>query len=240
MRGLIGTVIALMVITGCTFTDEADDVGPAAGVPPVAGPTSDTTEDLAPPADALASAGAATEEDDAAPARTGSSALHIPVNSAAGLPVPREQSAPVRVEVPALDADLPIEPVGVEPDGEMEVPEDAAHAGWYRFGPSAGADSGTVVLAAHAGSNITPLGPLRNLIDLEPGDVIDVTRQDGVRLTYVVESSGLFPKETIDLSEHFRREGGHRLVLFTCDGVWQDDVRSYTDNAVVTATLAAS
>lgn len=174
------------------------------------------------------------------PPRTSTIARDIPITSAAELPVPREQSAPVRVEVPALDADLPIDPVGVEADGEMEIPEDAARAGWYRFGPTAGADSGTVVLAAHAGSNITPLGPLRNLIDLEPGDLIEVTREDGASLTYVVESSEMIPKATIDLSEHFRREGDHRLVLFTCDGEWQDDVLSYTDNAVVTATLATS
>jgi len=141
------------------------------------------------------------------------------------------------VVVPALDADLPVDPVGVAPDGQMEIPEDAARAGWYRFGPSVGAEAGTAVLAAHSGSFITPYGPLRDLVELEPGDVVEVTREDGHVLRYAVESARLIPKSTIDLAEHFRRDGEHRLVLITCDGVWQEDVQSYTDNTVVTATL---
>lgn len=238
MRALIGIVVTLLVITGCTLTDEEHDAGSAAGVPPVAEPVPEPSEETAAP-EGPGEPGQPTSENSAAPGR-GALPQDVPVHSAAGLPAPREQSAPVRVEVPALEADVPIDPVGVESDGEMEIPEDAARAGWYRFGPTAGSDSGTVVLAAHAGSNITPLGPLRNLIDLSAGDLINVTREDGVTLTYVVESAELIPKATIDLDEHFRREGEHRLVLFTCDGEWQDDVWSYTDNAVVTATLATS
>lgn len=241
MRVLIGIVVALLVITGCASTDESYDVGSAAGVPPVAEPTADATDDTEPSAEPTDDAGrSADPTEESAASSTSAIARDVPVSSAAGLPAPREDSAPVRVVVPALEADLPVDPVGVESDGEMELPEDAARAGWYRFGPSAGADNGSVVLAAHAGSNITPLGPLRNLVDLEPGDLIEVTREDGVSLTYVVESAELLPKSTIDLSEHFRREGDHHLVLFTCDGEWQDDVLSYTDNAVVTATLATS
>ncbi|WP_454085093.1 class F sortase [Georgenia sp. Marseille-Q6866] len=154
-----------------------------------------------------------------------------------GAPEVQTQSPPVRVVVPALDADLPVDAVGVAPDGQMEVPEDAARAGWYRFGPSAGAEEGATVIAAHSGSFITAYGPLRDLVELEPGDRIEVTREDGQVLEYAVESARLIPKTTIDLSEHFRRDGEHRLVLITCDGVWQDDVQSYTDNTVVTATL---
>lgn len=162
------------------------------------------------------------------------------MRSAAGVPEALTQSPPVRVVVPALGADVPVDPVGVEPDGQMEIPPDAARAGWYRYGPSVGAEEGATVVAAHSGSDITALGPLRDLIDLAPGDVVEVSREDGETLRYAVESSMLIPKTTIDLSEHFRREGEHRLVLITCDGVWQDDVQSYTDNTVVTATLITS
>ena len=162
------------------------------------------------------------------------------MRSAQGVPAVQQESPPVRVVVPALDADLPVDPVGIAEDGQMEIPPDAARAGWYRFGPSAGAPEGTAVIAAHSGSHITALGPLRNIVDLEPGDTIDVTRADGETARYTVESAELIPKTVIDLDDHFRRDGEHRLVLITCDGVWRDDVQSYTDNTVVTATLIAS
>ncbi|HLT85666.1 MAG TPA: sortase [Phototrophicaceae bacterium] len=217
-------VSALLVLAGCG-ADGGEPVqpGPVVGAP--TGPGAGTTPEASAPS-------APVESPAPSPA-----APDVPLRQAAGLPAVALVSPPVRVVVPVLDADLPVDPVGVAPDGQMEIPEDAARAGWYRFGPSVGAEAGTAVLAAHSGSFITPYGPLRDLVELEPGDVVEVTREDGHVLRYAVESARLIPKSTIDLAEHFRRDGEHRLVLITCDGVWQEDVQSYTDNTVVTATL---
>ncbi|MBD8061797.1 class F sortase [Oceanitalea stevensii] len=215
----------LLVLAGCGVDGgEPEQPGPVVGAP--TGPGAGTPTGTPAPDDPARS-----------PASSPAAVPDVPVRSAAGLPEVQTQSPPVRVVVPALDADLPVDAVGVAPDGQMEIPEDAARAGWYRFGPSAGAEEGATVIAAHSGSFITAYGPLRDLVELEPGDRIEVTREDGQVLEYAVESARLIPKTTIDLSEHFRRDGEHRLVLITCDGVWQDDVQSYTDNTVVTATL---
>lgn len=164
----------------------------------------------------------------------------IPTHSAAGWPTTRAVNPPVRLVVDALRADLAVDAVGIEQNGDMEIPPDAARAGWYRFGPAPGANAGATVIAAHSGSPATPRGPLRHLGDLSPGESIDITRADGTTLRYVVESAHLIPKTTIDLTEHFRREGEHRLVLITCAGTWAEDQRSYSDNAVVTAMLVKS
>lgn len=215
----------LLVLAGCGADGgEPEQPGPVVGAP--TGPGAGTPAEVPAPG---ASAGSPVPGPAAVP--------DVPVRSAAGLPEVETVSPPVRVAVPALDADLPVDAVGVAPDGQMEIPEDAARAGWYRYGPTAGAEEGATVIAAHSGSFITAYGPLRDLVELEPGDRIEVTREDGQVLEYAVESARLIPKTTIDLSEHFRRDGEHRLVLITCDGVWQDDVQSYTDNTVVTATL---
>lgn len=226
MRPLVGAVIAILVLAGCSSGDGTRSDERPEPVPVVA-------------TDAATGTGAPAPGPTATP-EGGAPSAPVPVRSAAGLPAARPQSPPVRVVVPALGADVPVDPVGVAPDGQMEIPPDAARAGWYRHGPSVGAEEGATVVAAHSGSHITARGPLRDLVDLRPGDVVEVTREDGATLRYAVESSLLIPKTTIDLSEHFRREGEHRLVLITCDGVWQDDVQSYTDNTVVTATLITS
>src|SRR5690606_25171463 len=54
---------------------------------------------------------------------------------------------PVRVRVPAIGLDAAVVSVGLQGDGQMEVPE-ASDVGWYRLGPPPGAD-GSAVLAAH-------------------------------------------------------------------------------------------
>ncbi|MDD9207375.1 hypothetical protein PU560_12990 [Georgenia sp. 10Sc9-8] len=49
--------------------------------------------------------------------------------------------------VTGLTVDMPVDPVGVAADGQTEIPEDAARAGWYRFGATVGAAAGTTVIA---------------------------------------------------------------------------------------------
>lgn len=169
---------------------------------------------------------------------TGSTAGRVPVRSAAGIPSAVQRgSVPSRLVIDALQADVPVDGVGIAPDGQMEIPPDAARAGWYRFGHGVAAAEGTTVIAAHSGSFITDLGPLRNLIDLEPGDPVSVETTDGTAVHYVVEAAELIPKSSIDFREHFRRAGEHRLILITCDGTWQEDRQSYSDNTIVTARL---
>ena len=56
--------------------------------------------------------------------------------------------APARVRVPRIGIDAPVVPVTVRPDGLLAVPADVRTVGWW----SAGAPSGTVVLAGHVDS----------------------------------------------------------------------------------------
>ena len=43
------------------------------------------------------------------------------------------------------------------------------------------------------------------------------------------------PKPDVPWSDVFVRDGSPRLVLVTCGGSFRRDVRSYTDNIIVTA-----
>jgi hypothetical protein len=59
---------------------------------------------------------------------------------------------PVDLVIPDRDIQVPVDPVGVAEDGQMEIPPLAERAGWYRFGSSPGDPSGTAVVAAHVDS----------------------------------------------------------------------------------------
>jgi hypothetical protein len=144
---------------------------------------------------------------------------------------------PVRVVDEQLGIDVPVDPVGVRADGAMQIPDDAARAGWYRFGPGIGQRSGTAVVAAHAGSRITPRGPFYDLRESSVGDVVRAVPAEGAESVYRVVGVERLSKATIDLAQYFRRDGEPRLVLITCGGRWNQARHSYEDNIVVTAIL---
>ncbi|MFD1504676.1 class F sortase [Georgenia yuyongxinii] len=138
-----------------------------------------------------------------------------------------------------LGIDMPVDPVGVTVDGAMEIPPDAARSGWYRFGPGVAPESGTTVVAAHAGSVATPHGPFFDLRGAAQGDTVQVSAADGSEATYEVVAVERLAKATLDLAPYFRRDGEPRLVLATCGGEWNEARRSYEDNVIVTAILVA-
>ena len=170
-----------------------------------------------------------------APAEATAQALpEIPVRSADVPPVVHTP-APVSLTLTTLGLTVPIDPVGVQADGQMEIPPRADRAGWYRFGASPGAPEGTAVIAAHVDSVASDgLGPFAQLKDLEPGATVEVTLDDGTVHQFAVTEVGAQPKTGIPWGDVFVRDGAPRLILITCGGTWDTGARSYSDNVIVT------
>ena len=148
---------------------------------------------------------------------------------------PTALAPPTRLAAPAVGIDAPVVPVGVEPDGLMEVPTDVDEVGWYRHGPGPADDRGSVVLAGHVDSSSQGRGSFFALQDLAPGDEVAVTDADGATTTWVVTGRSTIDKEVVPLGDLFRRDGPARLVLVTCGGDFDADRRSYRSNVVVIA-----
>lgn len=143
---------------------------------------------------------------------------------------------PTRLRIDSLDIELPIDPVGVADDGQMEIPPLAERGGWYRHGAAPGTTSGTAVIAAHVDSVASAgLGPFARLIDVEIGDVVQVTLEDGSVHDYAVTDVVTLAKPEVTWGDVFVRSGEHRLVLVTCGGLFEREVGHYTDNIIVTA-----
>jgi hypothetical protein len=169
------------------------------------------------------------------PTRTESVVPDIPIVSG-DLRPPREARPPVAVSVPAADIQVSVVPVGVLPDGFMELPADVAVAGWYRFGPDPLSGAGTTVIAAHVDSARYGLGPFARLEGLPAGTEIVVTVDTGAQVRYVIESVTSILKRDVPLADIFVREGAERLVLITCGGQFDRDAFRYSDNVIVVAT----
>lgn len=158
----------------------------------------------------------------------------VPVVSATIPPV-RLPVAPVHLDYPGIDAHVPVQPTGVGSDGQMEIPVDAAEAGWYRYGATPDREQGATVIAAHAGSVQTPEGPLYRLRNARPGDEVTVRDSSGQTHLYSVRTVEQRGKEGLDFAPYFRRDGPAHLVLITCGGQWIPEVNSYADNIIVVA-----
>lgn len=142
--------------------------------------------------------------------------------------------APVRLRVGAVGLDVPLDAVGVQDDGQMQIPEDADRAGWYRYGPAPGSDQGSAVISGHVDDRSGP-GAFLALTDVSEGDEVVVEAADGSRTAYTVVSLRTVAKPELAVQEVFRRDGDHLLQLITCTGPWSPDTRRYTDNLVITA-----
>lgn len=146
-------------------------------------------------------------------------------------------AAPAGVRLDAIDVDARIVPVGV--DGpQMEVPEDVATVGWYRFGPGPGANRGSSVLAGHVDDRVQGRGAFYRLADTRPGDPVRVDLADGRRVEYRVSRVERVDKARLPVDALFDRRGGPRLTLVTCGGEFDQQARSYRDNVVVVAVPA--
>ena len=151
-----------------------------------------------------------------------------------GFPQPEPAGPrPVGLGIDALGiAGATVIEVGVEPNGDMEVPP-ADRVGWYRYGPTPGTD-GSAILAAHIAYN-GENGVFVRLDDLEAGDEVEVAYEDGTTGRFVVESNQRFDKDELPQDLVFARSGPPRLVLVTCGGQFDSQARSYEDNVVVVA-----
>ncbi len=116
----------------------------------------------------------------------------------------------------------PSEPVGLEPDGQMEIP-DESEIGWYQYGATAG-QPGATVLAAHVSWNRT-VGPFARLGNVEPGEQLEVALDDGSVRRYEVTERAVYGKLELPRERIWRTTGDETLVLITCGGDYNPDIR---------------
>jgi sortase (surface protein transpeptidase) len=149
---------------------------------------------------------------------------------------PAQQTPPTAIAIEEIDLDLtPVRPVGVDADGQLEIPNET-EVGWYRHGSWPG-QPGATVLAAHVSWN-DQVGPFYRLLDLEPGATIAVQLADGSLRRYAVVERVQYPKSELPADRVWTRSGPETLVLVTCGGDFNPDIRRYRHNIVVYAAPA--
>ena len=133
-------------------------------------------------------------------------------------------------------AEAPVIDVGVEENGDMEIPG-ADNVGWYRFNPTPG-EPGSSVLAAHISFNGEP-GVFRYLADVEIGERVVVAFDDGTESEFEIVELAQYDKQELPDDRVFAKDGDPVLTLITCGGDFNRSLRSYEDNVVAYAIPVA-
>lgn len=139
---------------------------------------------------------------------------------------------PERIVIPAIDVDADVIDLGLESNGEMEVPTDFSQTGWFTPGPRPGR-VGPAVIAGHVDSRTGP-AVFSDLVELQPGDEIEV-HGDEDAVTFVVRETEQHPKDAFPTEKVYAGTPGPELRLITCGGDFDDSERSYRDNIIVYA-----
>ncbi|WP_173918616.1 class F sortase [Halobacillus sp. Marseille-Q1614] len=142
---------------------------------------------------------------------------------------------PSNVKIPSLDVDAPIEKVGILENGQMGVPDGTESVGWFEPGTKPG-QTGNSVFAGHVDSKTGP-AVFFYLDQLEKGDEIIVTDEEGTELTYTVKRMESYSYNDAPIDEVFGRTDSKNLNLITCTGTFNREKGTHEERLVVYTEL---
>jgi LPXTG-site transpeptidase (sortase) family protein len=145
-------------------------------------------------------------------------------------------SLPVRLSIPSLEVDVQVQHVGISKRGNMAVPTNYTDVGWYKYGALPGA-KGSAVIAGHLDNGFGQPGVFKRLTELQVGDEVIVTDQEGNRLYFEVTHFGKLESTTENTEDVFADVGEARLNLVTCEGEWIPEIKSYAERRIVYTIL---
>jgi len=141
-------------------------------------------------------------------------------------------SAPVQLKISKINVDTTIKAVGLTADGDMDIDENPKQAAWYMLGPKPGQE-GSAVVAGHYGWKNGVASVFNDLHTLVAGDEISTLGEDGDILTFVVTRLVTYAPNQ-DATDVFKSDDGKaHLNLVTCQGSWNNSVRTYSERLVV-------
>ncbi len=162
------------------------------------------------------------------------SALQMRVGASAPSVAFKPDPTPVRLVISSIRLDAKVEQRGLDAKRNLDTARDPFDVAWYDRGPAPG-QPGDAIINGHVDwwtgdAVFTHLGRVR------PGDVVQVTRADGVVVTFRITLL-----QRVDAGNRipslFAPSSRATLTLITCAGVWNPLTLSNTQRLLVSATL---
>lgn len=148
---------------------------------------------------------------------------------------PTQVALPVRLRIPSLGVDTPLDELGQAQDRTVEVPSDPLRAGWYALGPRPG-QAGPAVVLGHVDGRSRP-GVFFRVRELAAGAEVVVDRADGSAARFRVTRLEQVPKSDFPTAQVYLPTAGPELRLVTCGGAFDTGAGHYRDNVIAYAEL---
>lgn len=139
--------------------------------------------------------------------------------------------SPVRLVISKIHIDAKIEPVGLTLEGNMDAPKSPTVVGWFSPSPREGTKN--IVLDGHSGWLHHAPAVFDNLHLLEKGDTLFIQDKNGVTASFVVSEIRTVGEHEDASSLFYSADEKVRLVIITCEGVWNPETESYVGRLVV-------
>ena len=141
-----------------------------------------------------------------------------------------EKVPPIRIEIPALKIDAPIESVGADNEGRMATSNKGENVAWYKHGPAPGFQ-GNSLLNGHNNWN-KKAAVFAKLPSLSLDEIITIYYEDGSWGTFKVISNESYPLDDIpDTVMSF--EGPTRTTIISCTGTYRTSLGTHDQRCIV-------
>jgi sortase (surface protein transpeptidase) len=139
-----------------------------------------------------------------------------------------------RLSIARIGVDAEVVALNLTPAGAMDVPDGPEQVAWYDFTAKPG-HPGNAVLSGHV--DYANYGPavFWDLRNLQPGDRIAVTLQDGSVIEYEVTALQSYPVAEMPMAVILAPTETPSLTVITCAGYFDAAVGEYSERLVVRA-----
>jgi len=145
---------------------------------------------------------------------------------------------PTHITIPKINVHATVESVGMDTLGRMDVPKTPDDTAWYSPGYKPGMN-GSAVIDGHLDRVTGAPAVFWNLKQLSIGDQIIITENNNRIYIFAVDRTIRYPYNNFPIKEVFGASDIPMLNLITCNGVWDENTKNYSDRLVVYSKLVA-
>lgn len=153
-------------------------------------------------------------------------------------PPPAGPGVPLRLLIPVIGVNAPIEQVGITSNGDLGTPSVSpwTDTAWYVNGPRPG-EKGSAVIDGHLNRPGNYPAVFWRLYQLRVGNEVDVIDNNGKKLRFRVTGVEYYTPQNAPYQLIFGNESGKYLNLITCAGDWIPSQHQTTQRLVVYTRL---
>lgn len=148
------------------------------------------------------------------------------------------QADPVRLVIPSIGVNAPVEMVGILNNGDLATPTRSPwnDVGWFVSGSQPG-EKGSAVIDGHLDRPGGYPAVFWNLRYMQVGERVEVMNANGKTLNFQVTRVAFYSPQAAPIQAIFGNSGGTYLNLITCAGDWIPSQHQTTLRLVVYTTL---